>query len=645
MKNKIVTGDDAVALIHDSDAICTSGFVGVGTPDEVLYALEQRFLKTGEPRDLTLLFAAGQGDGGERGLNRLGHDGLLKTVIGGHWGLIPTVARLALEDKIEAYNLPQGCISHLYRDIAAGKPGTISKVGIGTFVDPRLDGGKINGSTTKDIVELVELGGEEWLFYKAFPLNVAIIRGTTADPAGNITMEREALILDNLAMAMAVKNSGGLVIAQVERIAKRGSLPSREVVVPGILVDCIVTAAPERHMQTYARQYSPHFSGELRAPLEDVAPARLDIRKVIARRCALELPVNGIVNLGIGMPEGVGQVASEERILDYITLTAEPGVIGGAPASGLDFGAAVNTDAVIAQNQQFDFYDGGGLDLACLGMAEVDAAGNVNVSRFGAKLAGAGGFINISQNAQQLVFAGAFTAGGLDVDIHDGALTIRQEGRAKKFKSQVEQITFSGDLAVTRGQPVLYVTERCVFRLTEKGLALIETAPGVDIDKDILAHMDFEPAIGDDLGLMNPAIFRDEPMHLQRMLLGIDLIHRIHYDPARKTMFLNFEGFEVRNLETVDEIRHAVEKVCNDIGERVAVIVNYDAFNLDPSVADAYAEMAGDMEAKYYSEVVRYTTSAFMRMKLGTIFSRSVAPHIFESREEAQAFLKHKRPN
>ncbi|MEM8937490.1 MAG: acyl CoA:acetate/3-ketoacid CoA transferase [Pseudomonadota bacterium] len=639
MKNKIVTGKEAVALIQDGDAICTSGFVGVGTPDEILHALQDRFLETGEPRDLTLLFAAGQGDGGERGLNLLGHDGLLRRVIGGHWGLIPKVARLALENKIEAYNLPQGCLSQLYRDIAAGKPGTISKVGIGTFVDPRLEGGKINDSTTEDIVEVLCLNDEDWLFYKALPIKVAILRGTTADPAGNLTMEREALTLDNLAMAMAAKNSGGIVIAQVERIAQRGSLSPREVEVPGVLVDCIVEATPERHAQTYKTQYSPLFSGELRAPAESAEPTPLDVRKLIARRCALDLPINGIVNLGIGMHEGVAQIAREERLLEHITLTTEAGVIGGAPASGLDFGAAANTDAVIAQNQQFDFYDGGGLDLACLGMAECDAAGNVNVSRFGGKLAGAGGFINISQNAKRLIFAGSFTAGGLDVEVGEGKLAIRQEGRAKKFIESVAQITFAGALAAQRGQSVIFVTERCVFQLTDRGPMLVEIAPGVDLERDIVAHMDFTPPISDDLAPMHEAIFRDEPMGLHRILHSIDLVHRVQFDSERQTLFLNFESFEVRDVDTIEEIRKATERVCEAVGTRVPVIVNYDGFNLDPSVADAYAEMVRVLEEKYYTDVVRYTTSAFMRMKLGKMFARTVAPHVLESLDDAQDFL------
>src|SRR6478736_6136958 len=328
MRNKVTSAAEAVAIVQSGDAICTSGFVGIGVPDALLLALERRFVDTGEPRDLTLLFAAGQGDGKDRGLNALGHEGLLKRAIGGHWGLIPKVGRLALEGQIEAYNLPQGVISHMYRDIAAGKPGTVSRVGIGTFVDPRVEGGKINARTTEDIVKVIEIEGQDWLFYRGFPLQIAFLRGTTADPNGNITAEREALDLDNLAMAMAVKNSGGVVIVQVERIARAGSLHPRQVIIPGVIVDCVVVGEPENHRQTYSTDYDPAFSAEICVPLDSVAAMPLDERKIIARRCALELRAGAIVNLGIGMPEGVAAVAAEELVSDLFTLTAEPGVIG-----------------------------------------------------------------------------------------------------------------------------------------------------------------------------------------------------------------------------------------------------------------------------------------------------------------------------
>ena len=638
MKNKVVSAAEAVALIQDGDALTTSGFVGIGVPEELLRALETRFLETGHPRDLSLVFAAGQGDGKERGLNRLGHEGLLKRVVGGHWGLIPKVARLATEGKIQGWNLPQGCISQMYRDVAAGKPGMLTRVGLDTFVDPRNGGGAINDISNEPLVELLEIGGEEVLFYPAPRLSVALLRGTTADEAGNVTMEREALTIDNLAQAMAVRNAGGVVIVQVERIARAQTLSAREVQIPGVLVDAVVVSEPENHPQTFSTAFSHGFTNRIRSPQGELPKMPLDERKVIARRCAYELPINGVVNLGIGMPEGVASIAAEEGLLEHMTLTAEPGVIGGQPASGLDFGAAVNTDVIIPQNNQFDFYDGGGLDLACLGLAQVDKLGSVNVSRFGPRLAGAGGFINISQNARSLVFAGTFTAGGLKTAVSSDGIEIVQEGRSRKFLEAVEQVSFSGNRASRLGQPVLFVTERCVFRLTSDGLQLQEIAPGIDLERDILSQMDFAPII-DEVETMDDRIFADPEMDLRKDLLNLDFPDRIAIDASMDRLYLNFEKYRVRTLDDINQVGQRVTEVCTELGKPVDVVVNYDGFSIDESLENAWASMVEDLTKRFYRKVSRYSGSAFMRMKLHKVFPHA-RTHIFKSEEQAKAFLQ-----
>ncbi len=453
---KVIPVEYAISVLHDGDVLATSGYGGHGMPEQLLAALEERFLETGQPRGLTLVHATGQGDGKDKGLNLLAHEGLLQRVIGGYFGLAPKISQLVMDDKIQAYNLPEGVIPHLYRDIAAGKPGMLSKVGLGTFVDPRLEGGRMNDVTVEDIVELMTINGEEYLFYKALPITVAFIRGTTADPDGNITMEKEALHLENLALAVAARNSHGFVICQVERVAAEGSLDARNVRIPGVLVDAVVVAEPEYNMQTYGTTYNPALSGEIRIPATTLPTLPLDDKKVIARRAAMELLPNSVVNLGIGLSDMVGRVASEEKIYDLMTLTVDPGVMGGVPASGPDFGAAFNFQAVIDHCSQFDFIDGGGLDCAFLGFAECDGTGNVNSSRFAGRIAGSGGFINISQNAKKVVFMGNFTAGGAQIAVEDGQLRIVQEGKVSKFVEQVRRASWTGHVqrsgGVTTGQ-------------------------------------------------------------------------------------------------------------------------------------------------------------------------------------------------
>ncbi|MDA0658460.1 MAG: acyl CoA:acetate/3-ketoacid CoA transferase [Planctomycetota bacterium] len=494
VRQKICTAAEAVALIQNGQTVACGGFVGAAHPESLTAALELRFLDSGDPQGLTLLYAAGQGDGNRRGLNHLAHDRLIRRVIGGHWGLVPRMGQLAIEEKIEAYNFPQGVICHLLRDIAAGRPGCITHVGLNTFIDPLRGGGRLNERTPAGAVERLQLNGRDYLWYKSFPIHVGLIRGTAVDPRGNLLMDREAVIGEVLPMAQAVHNSGGLVIAQVAEI-RRELAPPQSVRVPGILIDRVVLAAADEHEQTFAEAYNPDYcsAGEID---DDSSRLPWSVRRVIAARACDAIQPGDIVNLGIGLPEGIARIAAERKLLNELTLTVESGPVGGLPAGGLSFGASKFPFAVVDQPAQFDFYDGGGLDFAALGAAEVDQHGNVNVSRFGNRLAGVGGFVNITQNARRVVFCGTLTTGNAEYDLHNGQLQILRQGSTRKFLSNVQQVSFSGDAARRNGQDVLYVTERAVFQLDRDGVRLIEYAPGVDVQRDILDQMEFTPLVG-----------------------------------------------------------------------------------------------------------------------------------------------------
>lgn len=501
----VASAADAVGAIPDGATVAVGGFVGAGHPEALTAALERRFLATGSPRELTLVYAAGQGDRGERGLNHLAHRGLVKRVIGGHWNLAPKLGRLALGNEIEAYNFPQGVICGLFREIAARRPGIITQVGLNTFVDPEHGGGRLNARTTELLVERLMLDGVPWLRYRSFPVHVGLIRATCADRRGNLAMAREAIIGEVLPIAQAAKNHGGIVIAQVERIVDRIDDP-KQVRVPGMLVDYLVVADPAEHPQTFGAAFNADYVTAAGAP-DTADPLGFSERSIIGRRALAEIRRGDIVNLGIGLPETVAAVAAEEGRLEEFTLTVESGPIGGRPASGLDFGCSRFPEAIIDQPAQFDFYDGGGLDLAILGAVEVGADGSVNVSTFAGRFAGVGGFVNIAQSAKRLVFCCTFRAGDLAVAMADGRLRIDREGKHAKFVTRPQLVCFHGPSAIARGQQVLYVTERAVFELTACGLVLREVAPGVDPARDILPHMEFMPIV-EGVRLMGPECFR-----------------------------------------------------------------------------------------------------------------------------------------
>lgn len=506
---KIISADEAALLIPDNATVGVTGHWVGGFAEEVAIAVEERFLKTGHPQNITLVHATGIGDFKGRGTHHFGYEGLIKRLICGHTSAAPNLASLVEQDKIECYFLPQGVICQLWKAVAANKPGVFSKVGLETFIDPRIDGGKVTTKTKEELVELAEINGEEWLHYNRFPIDVAIIRGTYADENGNLSMDKEAVLLEQRTLSMAARNSGGIVIAQVENIVKANTLHPKQVKVPANLIDYIVVAKPENHLQTIPEAFNPSLSGNIRIPLDKIKPMGLNVRKIIARRCSMELTNKSVANLGIGMPEGVGYIAVEEGVIDDVMLTTEIGSFGGVLGSGFYFGTSVNAEATIEMVDMFDFYDGGGLDIAFLGLAQVDKYGNVNVSKFGSKVAGPGGFINISQNTRSVIFCGTFTHGA-EIGIEDGKLVIFKEGEGRKFCNHVEQITFSGNYAQKLNQKVLYVTERAVFKLEGGEMILIEIAPGIALERDILPLMGFTPKISKHLKEMDQGIFKSE---------------------------------------------------------------------------------------------------------------------------------------
>lgn len=504
---KVLTAKEAVELVKDNDCLATSGFVSSCIPEALNCAIEEKYLECGSPKNLTMIQCGGPGNQNGTGMDRYAHKGMLKRIIAGHWNMTPVLGKMAIDGELEAYNLPQGTLSQVMRAAAAHQPGVITHVGLNTFVDPRVEGGKINSVTTEDLVEVVTIDGEEKLLYKAPKIDVCFLRGTTADEWGNVTLEHEVATTEVTAIAQAVKNNGGTVIVQVERIVKGGTLDPKLVKIPGIYVDVLVKVSDMHlHEQCLAKEYDGSFTGEFKAVEGSVEIPELNQKMIIGRRGAMELRKGTVVNLGIGIPEYVSMAASEKGISDYMTLTVEAGPIGGIPMGGPQFGGSVNVEAIINQNEQFDFYDGGGIDDAFLGLAQADEEGNINVSKFGTRLAGCGGFINITQNAKRVFFLGTFTTGGLKIKTGDGKLEIVNEGRERKFIKNVEQITFSAKYAKAAKQPVMYITERAVFELREDGLHLTEIAPGIDLQTQVLDLMDFKPII-DDLTLMDEKIF------------------------------------------------------------------------------------------------------------------------------------------
>jgi len=518
MSCKVIDRHQAAELVKDGVTLAVSGFNGYGVPEELLVGLKERFLKTSSPRNLTLFHTAACGDRGQRGANHIGLEGLVTRLYCGHIGLEPAFSALTVDNKIATFLIPQGVCSHLLRAIAGKKLGVLTHVGLKTYADPRMEGCKINDRAREsgDVVKLLQIDGREQLLYYTFPIDIAFIRGSYADEDGNITLHREAAFADQLEIAAAVHNSGGTVVVHVEKIVARGSLNPQLVKIHGFMVDYLVVGSPENTFQSYTTGtgYNPEWSGEARVPAAPRPAGALTPRKIIGRRGALELTRGALVNLGLGIPDQVSAVAEEEGIADRITLSIESGILGGVALGGLDLGGAINAGAMYKHPDIFDIYDGGGIDITCLGLAQADARGNVNVSKFGGRVVGPGGFINISQNAKKVCYCGTFTAGKQQIEVRDGKLCIVQDGPGIKFVKELEQVTFSGEYARFKEQPVLFITERAVFVNAENGIMLTEIAPGVDLERDIIGKMEFRPLISESLKEMDARIFRDSKMGL-----------------------------------------------------------------------------------------------------------------------------------
>jgi propionate CoA-transferase len=515
---KIISAREAAGMVKDGITLGIGGFVGFGIPEELLIALQKRYTETKTPKNLTLFHTAAVGDGKERGCNHLGLEGLIAKLYCAHIGLEPALNKLTVENKMATYMVPQGVTSHLLRAIAGKKAGVLTHVGLKTFADPRFEGCKANDAARalgEEVVELLKIGGKEQLLYKTFPIDICFIKASLGDEDGNLSLRNEGAHADQLEMAAAVHNGGGIVIAQVEKIVQRGTLHPQDVKVAGFMVDYLVEGVGVNNVQCWLWDgYKPEISGEVRVPAGAITPEPLTPRKVIGRRAAFELKPNMLVNLGIGIPDSVAGVAGEEGIAGSLTMSIESGILGGVPLPGTGIGGSTNPVAMYKHPDIFDIYDGGGIDLSCLGAAQIDFKGNVNVSKFAGRVVGPGGFVNISQNAKKVCFCGTFTAGKAEYAIKDGVLHILKDAEGIKFVNKVEQITFSGEYAAENGQPVLFITERAVFQLTPEGLTLIEIAPGVDLEKHVLAKMEFKPLIARDLKTMDPRIFKDAPMGL-----------------------------------------------------------------------------------------------------------------------------------